>query len=385
MSRKPVLFFGVNSEGMGHATRARPIIEALSDRYEVHVFCGGRVFMLMRQYFPHVHRVWFGKLVYRNNRADVRATVIRSFLQGPYVLLTGAYVTLLALLKRPVAFISDFECLSAWAGMLTFGKVITLDNQQLMQHGNLPAIPAEHQHAAAVVRRVMRFNTPLVHRTLISSFYQPGLRAGADASRVRFVPAAIRSLVRQRIGHTRSDGPVLVYQTSMTNQDLHTTLQEAARETSLAFVVYGTRREGDVGKVSYRSFSEEGFVDDLANASFVLMNGGHSTICEALALGKPVLAEPVRDQFEQEVNVWGLEALGVGRGTRKLSAKDIAAFSQQVPLMRKRIEALHVVDNEALLYAVEETLHELNPQRALPPRQAAASNVTHWPRVATGA
>ena len=35
-----------------------------------------------------------------------------------------------------------------------------------------------------------------------------------------------------------------------------------------------------------------------------------------------MLAEPVQDQFEQSVNVTGLEALGIGRGTRKLGVED---------------------------------------------------------------
>ncbi|MEW5851508.1 MAG: glycosyltransferase family protein [Myxococcota bacterium] len=373
--RKPVLFFGVNSEGMGHATRARPVIEALSERYEVHVFCGGRARQFLSQYFPHVHNVWFCRLIYRNNTCNTRLTLIRSFLEGPYVLLSGAYVTLLALLLRPVAIITDFESLTSWAGMLTFTKVVALDNQGLIKHGALPPPASDDVGPAVVARRVMFWTSPVVHRTLISSFYQPALRPGSDEKRVRYVPVAVRPHVLARMGRTRTDGPVLVYQTSTSNQDLPGTLRQAALGSSLRFVVYGAgRTDSDAdGRVQFRAFSEDGFLDDLCAAPFVVVNGGHSTIVEALALGKPVLAEPVRQQYEQSVNVHGLEALGVGRGTRKLSVPDILSFAHDAEAMRTRAAALRVVDNDGLFHAVEKAVAEVNPARGLPPRLLPAA------------
>ncbi len=376
--KRPVVFYGVNSEGMGHATRARPVLEALGQRYEVHVFCGGRTRNFLRKHFPHVHSVWYVRLRYKDNRVNVKRTVFWSFLEGPWALLTGGFVTLLALLKRPVAIITDYECLSAWAGMLTFTKVITLDNQMLIEHGDLPDLGPEHQASARVVSRVTAFNTPVVHHSLISSFWQPGLRTGVDPRRARFVPVAVREVVRAKMKHTSTSGPVLVYQTSTTNVDLPDTLVAAAARTGLRFAVYGMNRTGTLagGNVEFRAFSEEGFVQDLAAAPFVIINGGHSTICEALALRKPVLAEPVQDQFEQSVNVTGLEALGIGRGTRKLGVEDVVAFEAQVPLMRKRMEKLaHLVDTEGLNRAVEEALYAANPKRALPPRPALVAPV----------
>jgi uncharacterized protein (TIGR00661 family) len=226
--RKPVLFYGVNNEGMGHATRARVVIEQLSKHYEVYIFCGGRAREVLKGFFPRVYPVWYGRLVYQNNRADVRATTIRSFIEGPWVLATGAMVTIMAWLLRPVAIISDFECMTAWAGMLSFTKVVTLDNQMLMLHGDLPPLPAEDEAPARVVRRVMFFNTPVVHKALICSFYQPPLLPSSDPSRVRYVPVAVRPLVRELRSRVRTDGPVLVYQTSTTNADLPGTLEAAA-------------------------------------------------------------------------------------------------------------------------------------------------------------
>ena len=43
-AQKPTIFLGLASEGMGHATRARTLINQLKDTYDVHVFCGDRVY-----------------------------------------------------------------------------------------------------------------------------------------------------------------------------------------------------------------------------------------------------------------------------------------------------------------------------------------------------
>lgn len=379
--RKPVLFFGVNSEGLGHAMRARPVIQALSERYEVHVFCGGRARQVLAQSFPHVHPIWYGRIVYRNNACDVRTTVVRSFLEGPWVVASGALVTLMALWLRPVAVITDFECLTAWAGMLTWTKVISLDNQRIMQHGLLPPPGPEDAPSARVAHRVMFWTTPVLHRTLITSFFKPPLKPQIQPGRVCYVPVVVRPQVLALRSRVREDGKVLVYQTSQSNADLPETLRQAASRLKLRFVVYGTGLVGvDAdGMVEYRRFSEEGFLSALSSAPFVITNGGHTTICEALALGKPVLAEPVHNQYEQSVNALGLEQLGVGRRTEKLTVDDITEFLLRVPALRARAKALDLVDNESLVRAVEQAIADVNPVKALPPR----ANTPPRPRTPT--
>ena len=178
-----------------------------------------------------------------------------------------------------------------------------------------------------------------------------------------------------RRSRTSTDGPVLVYQTSSTNADLPGTLTTAAIKGDLRFVVYGTKRTGtdDSGRVEYRAFSEAGFLDDMAASPFVIVNGGHSTMVEALALGKPVLSEPIQKQYEQQANAVGLELMGVGMGVRKMSAEAILEFAHRVPAMsEKAAELTSLVDNEGLVDAVEETLREVAPGRALPPRNVVS-------------
>src|SRR5690606_17723628 len=122
--------------------------------------------------------------------------------------------------------------------------------------------------------------------------------------------------------------------------------------------------------VQLRAFSEETFFDVLAAAPFVVVNGGHSTINEALALGKPVLAEPIRDQYEQATNVVGLEMLGVGCGTEKLSVEDLIAFQAALPERTRAAANASCVDNEGVLRAVMQAIQEVNPSFAVDPNRA---------------
>ena len=133
------------------------------------------------------------------------------------------------------------------------------------------------------------------------------------------------------------------------------------------------------GDVEYRTFSESGFLDDLAAAPFIIVNGGHSTMVEAMCLGKPVLSEPIQGQYEQQANATALEVMGVGRGVRKMTADAIVAFADDVPAMRDKIGAYaNVADNDGLVRAVEDTLNEVAPGKALPPWRAPVSSLPSY-------
>ena len=375
---QPTVFFALASEGMGHATRAAPLIDALRARgYRVEIFCGGRVAAFLRTRVGHVHEHFFIPLHYTNNQLDIWKSFKSAFARI-FSLLREAWLLFWRMVEeKPVAVISDFEFMSAWMGWWSGTPVIAVDNMHLITHGAMPE-PATKQarNEKKAVARAIWWNQPVVDKILVTCFYQPGLKAGVDPQKVRFVPCAARPEVLARRHLTRTDGPVLVYQTSSTNHDLPGTLQKAAAESGLKFVVYGARAAAVEGPVEYRAFSESGFLDDLAASPFCIVNGGHSTMVEALALGKPVLSEPIQKQYEQQANAIGLEVLGVGTGVAKMSVEAIVDFAKRVPAMSARAAELsHIVDNASLADAVEDCLRELDPVRALPARNATVTPI----------
>ena len=374
---QPSVFFALSSEGMGHAIRAAPLINALRERgYRVEVYCGGRVAEFLRKKTGEVHEHFFISLEYTNNVLDIPATFRASLPKLPTVLKQAWNMFWRMVHEKPIAVISDFEFMSAWMGWWSRTPVIALDNMHVITHGDFPE-PADKQQRREKknVERAIWWNQPVVDKVLITNFFNPGVKA-KYADKARFVPCAIRPEVLARKHRTRTDGPVLVYQTSSSNKDLPGTLQEAAKRTGLQYVVYGMGRVGVEGAVEYRAFSESGFLDDLAAAPFIIVNGGHSTMVEAMCLGKPVLSEPIQGQYEQQANATSLEIMGVGMGVRKMTADAIVDFVARVPAMREKIGPYaSVADNDGLIRAVEDTLHELAPGRALPPKKASISTL----------
>jgi uncharacterized protein (TIGR00661 family) len=368
-NKKPVILFGVNSEGMGHATRALPVIQGLQRHYDVHVVCGGRAFKFFEKHVENVTDIWHIKLLYENNRLLLHKTIWGAFKTAPKAFYDGFRVLGKILSLRPVAIVTDYEPLTGWAGMLSGQKIVGIDNQAVISYGEYGEPDTKRERKNKQVMKNSNFwNHPLRHRKLITCFFQPPLKPGAVARGVRYVPTTVRPQVKERMGAIRTDGPVLVYQTSDTNTDLVATLKAAHDATGHTFAVYGAKHDGPLPScVELKPFSEITFFDDMAAAPFVIVNGGHSTINEALALKKPVLAEPILDQYEQSTNVIGLEQMGVGRGTTKLCADDIIGFHDALPEMVKNAARVKRADTEGVVRAVMQSIFELNPKRAFNP------------------
>ena len=364
-AKKPAIFLGLASEGMGHATRARTLINQLKSTYEVHVFCGGRVFDYLCQHHDHVHSIAYVALQYRNNEFKLGLSFWEGLKRVPSLIKSIFKVAAMARKLNPVVFLCDFDCITSWASLISGKKVIAIDNQHVHPYASFE-VPQEDKWAARILKGTCHFNVPIKHRVLISSFFQPKLKAGVNRKKVRYVPTSVRPEVLKRQSIVSNQGPVLVYQTSQSNADLHQTLSESAEESTLNFVVYGTGEKGTRlnGRIEYREFNEDTFLNDMAKAPFVMVNGGHSTICEALALGKPILAEPIGGQYEQVFNVDGLDEMGVGMGVRKLQTENVLHFARCAPLMQKRAEQLNAVDNAGLIQQLHQCIQELNPDDA---------------------
>jgi uncharacterized protein (TIGR00661 family) len=100
-------------------------------------------------------------------------------------------------------------------------------------------------------------------------------------------------------------------------------LEAALAKTGIPCRIYGMRKDlkADVteGNLTFRPFSEPGFIADLASCRGVIGAGGFTLMGEAVYLHKPMLAVPVAKQFEQILNARYLSLLGYGA-----DAEDVA-------------------------------------------------------------
>ena len=149
-----------------------------------------------------------------------------------------------------------------------------------------------------------------------------------------------------------------MYQTAEGAADL----PGALAATGLPCRVYGFRRDltADVteGRLTYRPFSESAFVDDLRTARAVVAGGSFTLMGEALHLGKPLLAIPVGEQFEQIVNARYLELLGYGGYAPAATAGALAAFLERLPEHEPALAGYPRAGNEELLSALDAEIAE---------------------------
>jgi uncharacterized protein (TIGR00661 family) len=337
--------------------RAIPLVERLSAHYDVHLFCGGRVYDFLHARFPNVFDVYYVPLVYRDNRMHVRESFVRAWLGAPRCFRDAAWLWARALREGPTAVVSDYEFMTMWCGTLAGVPVVTVDNNQLARFAAVPPPRTdEERDAHATILTATKWNVPFAKRRLLTTFYRPPLLPGVDTGVVGYAPCAVRDRVLAARPRVRRDGPVVVYQTSTTNHGLGAALTAAAVQTGLRFHVYGAGvLDIDDARVVSCAFDDVRFVDDLAACPFVIINGGHSTLVEAIALQKPILCQPVRDHYEQTLNARGVEAAGVGRAVDDVTADAIVAFVKDAAgaFDDALAGAAAVVDNDGLAAAVD--------------------------------
>ena len=117
---------------------------------------------------------------------------------------------------------------------------------------------------------------------------------------------------------------ILVYVTS----GFESLLDELKNVPRERFLVYGYDRADQDGVLTYKPFSRDGFLNDLAGCQAVIATAGFTLISESLHLGKPYCALPMQGQFEQQLNAFQLQRLGpspvpqlvcVGHGVQSLT------------------------------------------------------------------
>jgi len=108
--------------------------------------------------------------------------------------------------------------------------------------------------------------------------------------------------------------------------------------------------------VTFRPFSRDGFIDDLASAKAVAATAGFTLISEALALKKPYLAMPMQGQFEQELNAFQLEQAGYGSRMPEVQRETIAEFLYRLPEYEQSLRDYDCAGNQAIKDKLDELL-----------------------------
>jgi uncharacterized protein (TIGR00661 family) len=352
------ILYGVVGEGMGHAMRSRVVLDHLTQNHDVQVVVSGRAYdYLVARANEHlaVRKIWGYSIVYEDNEVASFRTLLAN-IKGA---VTGwpenvrAYFELADSFKPDVV-ISDFE---SWSYLFAKNRdipVVSVDNIQMVNRcAHVREIVVGHENELRIAKAVIKPKVAGAFHYLITTFFYPPVRK----KRTTLHPPVLRPeiLAAQR-SDDASGGHLLVYQTSTSN----TTLPEILARSGCECRIYGLRRdlreEVVEGNLRFRPFSEAGFIEDLRTARGVIAGGGFTLMGEAVYLHRPMLAVPVRKQFEQVLNARYLESEGYGLYADEISAAGLGAFLERLPDFRRRLATYQQDGNRDLLAKLDEVL-----------------------------
>lgn len=351
------ILYGVPSEGMGHATRSKVIIENLLKRgHQVRIATSDRAFELLDKSFPGCcFRIEGLHLKYDKGSVDKSKTFMHLMASAPEGLVTNVQHYLhLWKEELPDVVISDFESFTYYFAKLRRLPLLSIDNMQVINRCELGfTVPDDEVESYQLAKAIIKAKVPFCQRYLVTSFFAAPVRK----PNTFVVPPILRELVlRTKAAALPVGSHILVYQTASAQDDLVAGLH-SLRDHS--FVVYGLNRDEDLGNVALRSFSEDGFVRELATCRAVITNGGFSLISEAVYLHRPVCSFPLDGQFEQFVNGAQIEQLGYGRRFASFSADAVKAFLYDIERFDAALNGYEQDGNEVTFAAIDKFLSDV--------------------------
>ena len=345
------ILYGVVGEGMGHAMRSRVMLEHLVGQgHELEIMASGRAVEFLKKRFEGVNRIHGLHMIYEENRVRRGKT----FLSNAVASAAGLPKNIAAyfdLIKdfRPEVVVSDFESWTYLYAKMHRLPILSVDNMQILNrctHG--PDILRGDDAEFHIARLFVKSKLPFCDHYLITSFFRPPIRKPKTSLFPPILRPEILTADRRRGDH------LIVYQTAEGN----TSLVDTLTRTGLECRIYGMRRgiteEQVEGNLRYRPFSEAGFIDDLASARGVIAGGGFTLMGEAVYLRKPMLAVPIRHQFEQVLNARYLEKEGYGKAADSLDdPATIRNFVDAIPQCEDKLAGYEQDGNRLILEAVD--------------------------------
>jgi uncharacterized protein (TIGR00661 family) len=338
------ILYGVNGEGSGHSTRAKEVITHLKQRgHNLHVVSFDRGLRNLSESFP-VTEIFGFQLTYINNRVRYKRTVASNLVKAPRAARSMKKLSHLVDENNIELVITDFEPLTCHVGHHKRLPVIAIDNQHAITNARV-SLPPGYQRDAAAVRLVTKMMTPRADAYIVLSFFPAPV---TKRNTFLFSP-----IVRQEVLSTtpQTGDQVLVYVTSPAKE-----LAALLKQVRCKFIAYGFGTEGQDGNIMFKKPSMDGFLRDLASSKAVIANAGFSLVSEALYLGKPYLAMPVKNQFEQTFNAYYVDKLGYGAWWKELSKERIESFLFNLPVYIENLSGYPRTGNGALLAKLDELI-----------------------------
>ena len=196
----------------------------------------------------------------------------------------------------------------------------------------------EWKAEAVFIENLIRAMIPRPCISLVTTFYFGDI---CNQRTFLFPPILRESVIEAK---TSVGDYILVYAT----QEYDTLIEYLKTYKRENFIVYGFNTDKIEGPLTFKSFSREGFLDDLAGCKAVIATAGFTLMTESFYLRKPFLALPMKGQFEQVLNGLMLDEVKYGKCALDLERDNISAFLYDIPEYTDNLKSYEHKDNSAI-------------------------------------
>jgi uncharacterized protein (TIGR00661 family) len=342
------ILYSVCGEGSGHSSRAKEIINHLQKRgHHIKILSYDIGFRNLSEYFA-VEKIFGLHLVYKNNQIKYFKTIINSFIKLPQILQSARSVKKIVKNFKPDLLITDFEPTSCFVARKKGLPIISIDNQHAITNFNIE-YPKKYWWPAFADKIVINFFTYGADSYLVTSFFK--VRAKRKKSFI-FQPILKKEILSLK---AKEGDYILVYFTSPFEGMI-----DILKSVNKKFIIYGLGERRPEKNLIFKKHSQQEFIKDLANTQAIIANSGYALISEALYLGKPYLAWPVKKQFEQITNAYYLEKMGYGKYWDKLNKARIQLFIKNLDKYKKNLRGYRYQDNKEIFSKIDEVIADYN-------------------------
>ena len=330
------ILYGVMGDAGGHVSRSLAIVQQLKE-HEVVFVGGGRVAELSQAGYSVVAIPTLGTVL-RDQRVDTVRTAAHAvdvLRRAPSVM---ARLTATIREYDPDLILTDYEYFLPRAARRLGRPCVSIDRQHALTLCRYQPL-AGHRFSRALTSGVIRALYSAASHYLICSFapMQP-----LDSATTEVLPPVLRGEV---LAVEPGEGDhALVYMRDAPLAWVRSHLGGRRRR----FIVYGFGIDREEGNLCFRRNSSGRFLADLASCAYVISNGGHNVISEALYFKKPLLCFPVRLFYEQLLNAHLLAEWGYGAWSEADAGAAVEAFEAGLPQFQARAAARAPWDNRAI-------------------------------------
>jgi len=346
------IWYSVQGDGMGHAARSHSIMQHLSKEHELFITTTQikPYNFLKSKYGDCVHLIEGDILAYEDNEVKF-AKLLKDFFKTLPKKSKNNFFTLIKLVHKynPDIIISDFEPAADYFSKLFKIPSVSIDNVHILSECKVK-FASGSKHKIASARTVIKALHPKTDYFIIPSFADVIIKK----PKTTFL---VKPILREEVFSIKSTQKdfVLVYQTTDTNKKMLSVL----KNTKNNYKIYGMGIQPKDKNLEFFEFNDRVFLKHLSEAKYVVVNGGFTVISEAIYLKKPILAVPIKKQYEQEFNGFSLRDRGFGDYSFDLINFDFDEFEKKLPFYRDNLQKYGLWTNDRVFVLLDKLINKM--------------------------